>query len=40
MITILDVIDNFFGERRDILKVPGKTLLEFGEEVRKFRYRL
>jgi hypothetical protein len=36
VITILDVIDNFFGEQPDILRVPGKALMEFGEQVRKF----
>jgi hypothetical protein len=33
--TILDVIDNFFGER-SVMTVPGRDLMAFGEEVRRY----
>lgn len=38
LITILDVIDNFFATSDDpnLLTTRGRTLFEFGEEVRKF----
>ncbi|MDQ3763248.1 MAG: hypothetical protein M3460_16910 [Actinomycetota bacterium] len=38
MVTILDVIDNFFTPRRegDILSLPGKELWRLGEEVQHF----
>jgi hypothetical protein len=38
MVTILDVIDNFFATNRveDLATVPGKVLDEFGAEVRRF----
>jgi hypothetical protein len=34
--TILDVVDNFFGSGVDISRVPGKAIVEFGEEVQRF----
>jgi hypothetical protein len=38
MITIFDVIDNFFYKESDknILTMPGKVLYSFGEEIRKY----
>ncbi|MEI6832153.1 MAG: SEC-C domain-containing protein [Candidatus Omnitrophota bacterium] len=38
MITIFDVIDNFFYKEADknILTMPGRALYSFGEEVRKY----
>lgn len=38
MITIIDVIENFFNYQtdKDLLTIPGKLLFEFGEEVRRF----
>lgn len=35
MATILDAIDGFFGSDLDLRGVPGRRLLEFGEEVRR-----
>jgi hypothetical protein len=38
MITIIDVIENFFKYQTDknLLTIPGKLLFDFGEEVRRF----
>lgn len=40
MATILDVIDNFFGNQqtleKNLLSMSGKNLFKFGEEVRRF----
>lgn len=38
MASILDVVDNFFGDKgsRDILQMPGSTLYELGKEIRRF----
>lgn len=35
MTTIIDAIDGFFGAQPDVQRVPGRRLLEFGEEVRR-----
>jgi hypothetical protein len=33
---MLDVLDNYFGPNEDIRRVPGRRLMDFGDEVRRF----